>query len=343
MKKIYLTVDVECHDISRRNQYIEGKYKGGYCGLERILTNAKELNIPVNFFVDMVEMYEYGEDYVRDVIGMIKKYNQPIFLHLHPNYVSKDHSKKFLWQYSYSEKKDILKKSFALYRELLGEETKAFRVGCYGADADMYRIMKELNIKVVDLSYCYDWEKMCKLSYEDVGTKNTCTEFNNQIVFPNTRYKGFSFCGINKYFNLDVRETCVVEWKRYLNKNYSDKITLTMHSWNLMKKYFFDKKFVTLDKHCQKKMHKMVRFAQKKGYVFGNLYNENTNEFKTNDFNDEPVDLCKGIFGKALMLICNFRRFQITARLNKRYWNIYLAFYAVFAILLILLLSLTLL
>lgn len=104
-KRIYLTVDVECHDIKRRNQYIDGKCSKGKYGLEKILILGKKNDIPINFFFDIVEMFEYGESYVLEIVSLIQKYEQNIYFHLHPNYVTKNHEKSFLWQYTYDEKK----------------------------------------------------------------------------------------------------------------------------------------------------------------------------------------------------------------------------------------------
>ena len=43
MKKIYLTVDLECHDICRKNQYIDGKCKNGEYGLKKMLAGFARL------------------------------------------------------------------------------------------------------------------------------------------------------------------------------------------------------------------------------------------------------------------------------------------------------------
>ena len=61
MRRIYLTIDIECHDIKKRNLYIDGSTHDGSCGLEHILKLAKGLSIPVNCFLDIPEAKVYAD------------------------------------------------------------------------------------------------------------------------------------------------------------------------------------------------------------------------------------------------------------------------------------------
>ena len=87
MKRIYITVDVECHDIDLVNNYIWGRVGDQEYGLRCILEQGKKHNIPINFFFDMCEAKRYGDDYAKSIINAIEEYSQPIYLHLHPNYL----------------------------------------------------------------------------------------------------------------------------------------------------------------------------------------------------------------------------------------------------------------
>lgn len=330
MKKIYLTVDLECHDICRKNQYIDGKCKSGEYGLKKILELGKALNIPINFFVDIVEYREYGEAYMTDIIQQIQTYGQHIYLHLHPDYITGDHKRSFLWQYSYAEKKQILKAGFEDYTKFLGKDPVAFRIGRYGADKEMYQILNEENYSVIDLSYCTFAPKMCHLTEAEIKTKNGVRNFENQIVLPNTRYVGFRIGKTKKFCNLDTSESTFNEWKRYLKRTNLDNIVLTMHVWNFIKKYFFSDIYVGADKRGEKKFIKMIRFAQKKGFEFGDLekdFNMQSNEC------DEEIDLCQGIGGRLQMLFNNYLRFQKIGRLNKKYFIVYTTFYVLILLL----------
>ena len=194
MKKAFVTVDVECHDINLENNYIWGKVGNEEFGIRRILELGKKHDIPINFFFDMCEANRYGEGYARRIIDTIRSYGQPVYLHLHPNYISGDDSRTFLWQYSYEEQLDILEKGFKQYCKLMETDScSAFRVGRYGASEDMYKALSELNVEVNDLSYCYGNRKMCKLTYDEVGTINLPTKYYGQIVFPNTQFICFDY------------------------------------------------------------------------------------------------------------------------------------------------------
>ena len=73
-RQIFLTVDTECPDYNRINQYIYGKTKNGTCGLELILKIGKEYGIPINFFFDVVECKRYGNAYAHEIIDLIHAY-----------------------------------------------------------------------------------------------------------------------------------------------------------------------------------------------------------------------------------------------------------------------------
>ena len=88
MKKIFLTVDTECHDLGKANQYIYGNKGKEAFGIVKILELAKELNLPVNFFLDVGECRKYGREFIQKIVNTIHSYNQPIFFHLHPDYIS---------------------------------------------------------------------------------------------------------------------------------------------------------------------------------------------------------------------------------------------------------------
>lgn len=334
MKKIYLTVDTECHDIKRHNQYIEGIVNGKPYGLEKILMLCEELKIPVNIFFDMCEYREYGEEYAKNIIALVKKYNQTLCFHMHPDYISGDKSRSFLWQYNYDEKKDIIEKGFADYEKLTGEMADIFRVGRYGADEEMYKIFEESGFNLTELSYCSYTPKMCHVTNEQTGTYNAPVRYHNQLLLPNTRFKAFSLFGREKYINLDTNDSTYNEFSRFINKTELENVTLTMHSWNFIDKYFFNKNYVGGNKRAVKKFKKMVLAAQKAGFEFCSLRETPPT---LDSIKDERIDLCKGFSGKLQMLGNNFVRFQKIAKLNKKYFLVYAAFYSLLILLIILL------
>lgn len=326
-KRIYLTIDIECHDIDRRNQYIDGVYKNGNCGLKHILDLSKEYNVPVNCFLDIPEANVYGDKYIEEIINLIHSYGQNVYLHLHPDYISNDHNRTFLWQYSFEEKERILQSGFEQYEKLIGHKVEYFRVGRYGADKEMYQILNKMNYSICDLSYCASCPKMCHVDSNELNTYNGTTQYMNQMLLPNTRYLGLKFGKRRVFINFDASDTTYNEFKRILNCTNLKQLVLTMHSWNFIKKFYFLRNYVDLDRYEERKFIKMITYARKMGYEFVDLSSAPPQLDTVT--NDKEINLCQGIFAKIQMIGNNFIRFYRIGRLNKKYFSVYLMFFII--------------
>lgn len=324
-RNIFLTVDVECHNFSRKNQYIDGIINNEYWGLKKILELGREEQIPINFFLDVGECKEYGDDFVNDIIKLIISYNQPIFLHLHPDYISGDHNKTFLWMYSEKEKKKILEEAIMVYNQKVPSETQRrliFRAGRYGIDGEFLSLLQDLPCKVLDLSYIYDAPKMCHLTYDEIKTINCAKEVGTLTILPTTRFVGFDFFGRKKCIGFDSSEATFSEFKQIIDKTKLNNLVWTMHSWHFIRKFFFLKTLIFKDKAGVRKFKKCIQYATSKGFCFRNL-----KEFKFEEEPDEIINLCYGIRGKMRAVFNNFRRFQKIACLNPMYFKLYALFY----------------
>lgn len=329
MKRIYITVDVECHDINKVNSYIWGVTKKGEYGVRYIASQAVSHNIPINFFVDMCESNRYGDEYTEQVINTIQERGQPIYLHVHPNYITGDDERTFLWQYGYDEQKDILGQAFDQYRMVMKTtECKAFRAGRYAASEQMYDVLNDLGEKVIDLSYGYKNQKMCHLLYEHVKTINRPILYKNQVVFPNTRFVCFDFFGKVKTLNLDIQEARFSEIKTVLKKEKAEDIVFTMHSWHFINRYFY-KDAICGNQRAIRKFNRLIKFCKKNGYKFCNLGEEDLrSRVYKEQLEREIINTSKGILNKIKSLFCNFFRFQEIAKVNKKYFKKYRVFYA---------------
>ena len=325
MKRIFWTIDIECHDINKKNTYIDGKLSNGdNCGLEHILQLAYANNIPVNCFLDIPEALRYGDQYIIDIIDLIHKYNQKVYLHLHPDYISNDSDRSFLWQYDYNEKLGILRKGFNLYSKFLGKEVSFFRIGRYGADEDMYKALRDMGVKITDLSYSFNNPHMCHVNQELIAIKNKVGLFYDQTVMPNTRFCGFSLGKKKWCFGLDFSETTINEFDRFFKRTTLDSLVITMHSWNFIKKYFFLDNYLSRSRDQEKRFVKIVQLAKQKGFVFSDL---ETTPPLNDDSPDEFIDLCDSFWGKIMMFPNNFIRFFRIAALDKKYFTIYAVFF----------------
>ncbi len=338
MKTIYLTVDTECHEIAKANQYLYGKIGAQEYGIKKILELATELNIPVNFFLDVVECRKYGDKYVSDIVSLIRSYGQPIFLHLHPNYVSED-SRSYLWEYTDEEKISILLAGIDDYSRLVGvTDGIVFRAGRYGVNRAVYDALSETGKISLDLSYCCHDMKMCRLPPEEAKNNNAPFQINGISVLPNTRYIGLSLLGKQKCFNLDAADSTKDEFCSFIKRTSLNNIVWTMHSWNFIKKWFFLKDYIRGNDYEVEKFKQCVNIARKAGFEFGNLQ-----QYSYKEEHDELVNLCEGVSGKFRCILNNFIRFRKIGRLTKKYFILYHVFYCIALLLLVLLLCLVLL
>lgn len=322
-KKIYITVDTECHNISKLNQYITGKTTRGIYGLEKILQLGKELNIPINVFLDIPECHPYGDDYMQTLVELIEKYNQPICLHVHPDYIA-DPQRKHLWEYTKDEQRDILRQAIKDYIRFCGKKEKLFfRAGAWGVNSETYEILSELKnefgfSEVIDLSYMYKSRWRCHLSYDEYGACNAGKKYKDVSVFPNTTYIGFEYFGRVMTSSLNVPNPNYSLFKKIINRNILHNITFTMHSWDFIKKWFFMQNHIAGDKRIIQKFKKCINYARKKGYEFDDL-----NNFVMVNEEDQCINLCQGWLGKISCIWYQYRSFALIGRSYKKYAVLY--------------------
>lgn len=321
--RLFLTVDVECHDLEKRNLYLDGKIGNEYWGLQKILEVGKEKNIPINCFLNVVECRKYGDDYIAEIVKLIHKYNQPIYLHIHPSYVMQD-GRPMYWQYNKEEKKRTVLGGVQDYHRLVGQEIKAFRAGSYSADSEMYEVLDELCGNIVDLSYCENY-RFC--NYKP-NVHNRLHKVGRVSVLPNTRFVCFKALGRKKHANLDIASANFNEMKKVLGYTQYPYMVCTMHPWYLFKHYYYKPWTIRKDKYNYKKLIRFIDCAQSKGWVFSDFEEPLANESNY----DQEIDLCNGLQNRMMSFINTFVRMQRVARTNKKYLLAYTCFYIIIAL-----------
>lgn len=317
--KLFLTVDVECHHLDKRNLYLDGKIGDSYWGLRKILEIGQEKRIPINFFLDVVEGEKYGDHYVMEIVSLIRTYGQKIYFHIHPSFMKRG-GKPFFWQYSHDEQKALLLDGFEAYERYVGCKCKAMRMGGYAADNNMYEVLNEIiEDEIVDLSYLFSYAK-CHYMAKKI---NQLHRNGKIMILPNTRYRCFEFLGIKKYANLDIADSNLGEMKRVLKHRGLRYMVCTMHSWNLFKHLLYHPQTLRPDERNVDKMRKFIDYAQCHGWVFSDF--EEPLEIGGED---ADINLCEGIKGKISGWMHTFFRMQRVARVNIKYLKIYTAFYA---------------
>ena len=319
MNKIFITVDVECHELAKRNLYLEGKIGNEYWGLEKILQIGKDKNVPINFFLDVVECHAYGDEYVKEIVDQIHAYGQKVYFHIHPNFIIPDGYHLF-WQYSLEEQKELLRQGISDYERLTGCKCKAMRTGGYCTDQNLYDALNAVTDgSILDVSHCKGYRYSKYNSPVDNGL-----HFNGKVpVLLNTRYLSFKFFGKKKYANLDIASSQFNEMKRVLEYRELPYLVCSMHSWNLFKQMFYIPWTMRPAKDTCQKMCRFIDLARKKGWEFSD-FEESLRETGAN----VEIDLCKTPWLTLVGWINTFIRMQGAARTSKKYFMVYAAFYA---------------
>ena len=320
MNKIFITVDVECHELAKRNLYLEGKIGNAYWGLQKILRLGEEKKVPINFFLDVVECHEYGDDFIKEIVDLIHEYRQKVYFHIHPNFIIKGGYHLF-WQYSIEEQMELLRQGFADYERLVGRKCKAMRTGGYCTVQNLYDALNAVTDgSVIDVSHCkgYRYSRYSSLV-------NNGLHFNGKVpVLPNTRYLSFKLFGRKKYATLDIAGSRFNEMKRVLEYKELPYLVCSMHSWNLFKQMFYIPWTMRPAKDTCRKMKRFIDHARQKGWEFSD-FEEPLTEIGA----DVEIDLCKTPIQCILGWINTFIRMQGAARTSKKYFLVYTAFYAV--------------
>lgn len=319
MNKIFITVDVECHELAKRNLYLDGKIGNESWGLEKILRVGKEKNVPINFFLDVVECHAYGDDFVREIVDQIHAYGQKVYFHIHPNFLVPGGYHLF-WQYSLEEQKALLEQGIADYERLVGRKCKAMRTGGYCTDQNLYDALNAVTDgSILDVSHCKGYRYSRYNSPVDNGF-----HFNGKVpVLPNTRYICFKFLGKKKYANLDIAGSLFNEMKRVLEYKELPYLVCSMHSWNLFKQVFYLPWTIRPAKDTCRKMRRFIDAARRKGWEFSDFEQPLTEVGANVD-----IDLCKTPWYAFVGWINTFIRMQGAARTSKKYFVIYAVFYA---------------
>ena len=151
-------------------------------------------------------------------------------------------------------------------------------------------------------------------------TRNKVAQYKEHLIVPNTVYLGFRFLRWKKYLSFDVSEMRFDEFKRMINESRLEIGVLTMHSWSLMKKYFFLNKYISGDQTVINRMEKMIDYGESFGVNFINA--NDVNSFREEEY-DEVIDFTCGLKNYCRSMINNFLRMEYIARLNKKYFIIY--------------------
>ena len=282
-QKVLVSIDVESPiGINGIDNLIYGKTLEGEYGINKIIDLLDSYSIKGLFFVDIAEAWEYDEEQIKQVMIDIENRGHNVGVHLHPDRMA-DKNKKFLWQYSYDEQYEMIKKVTDFYIKVLNHEPISFRAGRYGANNDTIDILNELGYKI-DMSMYYGMKKRCKIEgeYETINRRKL---INKVIEVPVTVFKSFDMFKYKRFDKID-ESMPLSEMKQVMreieNKNSVDIISFFMHSFSLLN-WRANPNAPKYNKKNYKRINNMLNYCVERGYKFiceddCVLLNENFNE-----------------------------------------------------------------
>lgn len=195
--KAIFTVDVEGHvGKDPIKSLIWGETNNGdRYGIEYLVKILNENGIKGLFFIDFAEIWSYGKYKIEEIVLYINKHGHHVGVHIHPDHML-DKKRKFLYEYSYEEQRNMIQKCTEMYCEILGFNPICFRAGKYGANLDTLDIIDKLGYKF-DFSQFYG-SSWCGIKPEIAYTLPQ--KYNNLIEFPVTIFNSFNLFG---YYRLD--------------------------------------------------------------------------------------------------------------------------------------------
>lgn len=236
MKQVIVTIDTEGpagKDPIKHLIYGETK-DGKRYGIEFIMNILDLYGVKGLFFVDLAEAWDNGEKDIARVLMDIESSGHNTGVHIHPDHMS-DQNRRFLWQYSYGEQKEIIRKCTDLYESILGKKPISFRAGRYGANRDTLHILDELGYKF-DMSEFYG-NRRCSITPPTHINKACKVELSELIEIPITVFKSFSIPGYSRVDKVDCNMN-TNEFKRVMRKidesSSVSLITYFMHSFSAL-------------------------------------------------------------------------------------------------------------
>jgi hypothetical protein len=251
---VFITIDTE-HSIggafSNRNlkpvgneKRVWGKIGDKSFGIPLMMDIAEAFDIRLTFFVEVLNKYYFGEGESKKVCEYIANRGHDVQLHMHPNYLN------FITENPQEQRFSDIIGTYELKKqiEFLDEGIKtlvrngiprpvAFRAGCFGANQDTLKALKEVGI-LIDSSYNRAFlQNPCLL--EDNGT-NDLTHQNGIWKFPITNFIESTKLRTKRFMPMDINGVDFCEMKFVLNQTKTKgpaNITIILHSFSFIKPY----------------------------------------------------------------------------------------------------------
>lgn len=205
---------------------------GERAGIELLMDIFDSNGVKGLFFVDIAEAWDCGYEKISGVLKLINKRGHDVGVHIHPDRMA-DKNRRYLWQYTEEEQREIIRKCTCFYTEVLGKRPRSFRAGRYGVNDTTIQILREYGYSY-EMSLFYG-NKYCRLS--QYPTCNKIVDMDGLREVPVTSYRSFRSPFYTRFDKLDC---CLKkgEFKRLVKHISTDETvdvaSLFMHSFSLL-------------------------------------------------------------------------------------------------------------
>ena len=235
MKKVIVTIDTEGHEGTDPVRHlIWGETKrDGMCGVPKIIEECDKVGAKALFFVDLAAAWHFGKDSIAEVMKYIVEHGHDVGVHIHPDHMA-DPNRMFLFDYSYDEQYEIIKKCTDLYEDILGVKPIAFRAGKYAANHDTLNILAKLGYKA-DFSEFYG-QKWCGINPPVTGD-STVQLKSGLVEIPVISYENHCWKMFHRHDKLDInlsRSEHTYVLKQIEKQEGIQNVSLFVHSFSFL-------------------------------------------------------------------------------------------------------------
>ncbi len=231
---VLVTVDVEAHrGCNPVDDWIYGRHGDEEFGISRIMDICERWGVKATFFLDVAEVWTWGEAAIKQVGVRILERGHDLQLHVHPDHIT--NGPRFLWEYDYNEQLEIITRSIETFEKLWKKHPLAFRAGKYGANYDTLQALCAAGIKA-DFSMFYR-NRWCGLNDPPL-TINNLKCYGDLIEVPVTVFKSFDLLGIKRYDSIALDAVSRYEFKKVfaemMRKERPEVVVLMLHSFSFI-------------------------------------------------------------------------------------------------------------
>jgi hypothetical protein len=282
---VFITVDTE-HSIGGafidstlkpvgNEKRVFGKIGDKYYGIPLIIDIANRYNVPLTFFLEVLNKYYFGEKESREVCRYIIGRGHDVQLHLHPNYLNftrpnpgERYFSDSISNYDLGKQVELIKEGRELLIQYGAKPPVAFRAGNFAANRTTLEALK-LSGFLIDSSFNLSHGN----SSRSIHQVNSNDSFEMEGIFeiPITNFvESVPFRG-KRFKALDINGVSFQEMKYVLNQATAigiNNITIVLHSFSLLQTYDIQYKKVTPRWHVIRRFENLCYFLKNNPDVF---------------------------------------------------------------------------